>query len=83
MEIDGRQLHHQRFGDEVARITPRVSKMERMLTYFVSAFGVVDSLNNSTGNTIMEGKCASGDHYSSGLFLSYSLRGLRMFSCVK
>ncbi|KAK6758316.1 hypothetical protein RB195_015870 [Necator americanus] len=34
VKVDGRQLHHLRFGDDVVLITPSISQAERMLTEF-------------------------------------------------
>ncbi|KAK6765356.1 hypothetical protein RB195_025324 [Necator americanus] len=39
VKIDGRQLHHLRFDDDIVLITPSISQAERMLTEFDLCFG--------------------------------------------
>ncbi|VDM55006.1 unnamed protein product [Angiostrongylus costaricensis] len=41
VEIDGRQLHHLRFADDVVLITPNISQAERMLDDFGKACGKI------------------------------------------
>ncbi|KAK6735445.1 hypothetical protein RB195_018576 [Necator americanus] len=39
VKVDGRQLHHLRFADEIVLITPSISQEERMLTEFDETCG--------------------------------------------
>ncbi|KAE9416522.1 hypothetical protein Angca_002587, partial [Angiostrongylus cantonensis] len=41
VKIDGRQLHHLRFPDDVVLITPNISQAERMLADFDKACGKI------------------------------------------
>uniref|UniRef100_A0A0K0CVI5 Reverse transcriptase domain-containing protein n=1 Tax=Angiostrongylus cantonensis TaxID=6313 RepID=A0A0K0CVI5_ANGCA len=41
VKIDGRQLHHLRFADDVVLITPGVSQSKRMLADFYKACGKI------------------------------------------
>ncbi|KAE9420694.1 hypothetical protein Angca_006402, partial [Angiostrongylus cantonensis] len=41
VKIDGRQLHHLRFADDVVLITPNISQAERMLADFDKACGKI------------------------------------------
>ncbi|KAK6762900.1 hypothetical protein RB195_023560 [Necator americanus] len=41
VKIDGRQLHHLRFADDIVLITPSISQAERMLTEFDETCGCI------------------------------------------
>ena len=41
VKIDGRQLHHLRFADDIVFITPNIEQAERMLTDFANACGKI------------------------------------------
>uniref|UniRef100_A0A0K0DGZ4 Reverse transcriptase domain-containing protein n=1 Tax=Angiostrongylus cantonensis TaxID=6313 RepID=A0A0K0DGZ4_ANGCA len=41
VKIDGRQIHHLRFADDIVLITPDISKAERMLADFDKACGKI------------------------------------------
>ncbi|KAK6758449.1 hypothetical protein RB195_015957 [Necator americanus] len=41
VKVDGRQLHHLRFADDVVLITPSISQAERMLTEFDETCGCI------------------------------------------
>ncbi|VDM54457.1 unnamed protein product [Angiostrongylus costaricensis] len=46
MKIDGRQLHHVRFADDIVLVTPNITQAERMLDDFNKAYGkIVFQLN--------------------------------------
>ncbi|KAK6760678.1 hypothetical protein RB195_021946 [Necator americanus] len=42
VKVDGRQLHHLRFADDIVLITPSISQAERMLTEFDETCGCID-----------------------------------------
>ncbi|KAK6733759.1 hypothetical protein RB195_017489 [Necator americanus] len=41
VKVDGRQLHHLRFADDIVLITPSISQAERMLTEFNETCGCI------------------------------------------
>ncbi|KAK6735400.1 hypothetical protein RB195_018549 [Necator americanus] len=41
VKVDGRQLHHLRFADDIVLVTPSISQAERMLTEFDETCGCV------------------------------------------
>ncbi|VDP07618.1 unnamed protein product [Heligmosomoides polygyrus] len=41
VKVDGRQLHHLRFADDILLITPNISQAERMLADFDRVCGNV------------------------------------------
>ncbi|KAK6728837.1 hypothetical protein RB195_006102 [Necator americanus] len=41
VKVDGRQLHHLRFADDVVLVTPSISQAERMLTEFDETCGCI------------------------------------------
>ncbi|KAK6732621.1 hypothetical protein RB195_016779 [Necator americanus] len=41
VKVDGRQLHHLRFADDIVLITPSISQAERMLTEFHETCGCI------------------------------------------
>ncbi|KAK6762870.1 hypothetical protein RB195_023538 [Necator americanus] len=42
VKVDGQQLHHLRFADDIVLITPSISLAERMLTEFDETCGCID-----------------------------------------
>ncbi|VDM63653.1 unnamed protein product [Angiostrongylus costaricensis] len=48
VKIDGRQLHHLHFVDDIVLITPNISQAERMLADFDKAYGKIDLRLNLT-----------------------------------
>ncbi|KAK6761433.1 hypothetical protein RB195_022484 [Necator americanus] len=41
VKVDGRQLHHLRFADDIVLVTPSISQAERMLTKFDETCGCI------------------------------------------
>ncbi|KAK6734935.1 hypothetical protein RB195_018248 [Necator americanus] len=41
VKVDGRQLHHLRFADEIVLITPSINQAERMLIEFDETCGCI------------------------------------------
>ncbi|KAK6763494.1 hypothetical protein RB195_023989 [Necator americanus] len=41
VKVDGRQLHHLRFADDIVLVTPSISQAERMLTEFDETCGCI------------------------------------------
>ncbi|KAK6736941.1 hypothetical protein RB195_019562 [Necator americanus] len=41
VKVDGRQLHHLRFADDIVLMTPSISQAERMLTEFDETCGCI------------------------------------------
>uniref|UniRef100_A0A0K0DIY3 Reverse transcriptase domain-containing protein n=1 Tax=Angiostrongylus cantonensis TaxID=6313 RepID=A0A0K0DIY3_ANGCA len=54
VKIDGRQIHHLRFADEVVLITPDISQAERMLADFDKACGKIGLRLNHTKTMFMK-----------------------------
>uniref|UniRef100_A0A0K0DHY4 Reverse transcriptase domain-containing protein n=1 Tax=Angiostrongylus cantonensis TaxID=6313 RepID=A0A0K0DHY4_ANGCA len=53
VKIDGRQLHHLRFADDIIPITPNISQSERTLADFDKACGRIDLRLNPTTTMFM------------------------------
>ncbi|VDP21269.1 unnamed protein product [Heligmosomoides polygyrus] len=53
VKVDGRQLHHLRFADNIVLITPSISQAERMLADFVRVFRNVGLQLNLTKTMFM------------------------------
>ncbi|KAJ1366370.1 hypothetical protein KIN20_027010 [Parelaphostrongylus tenuis] len=53
VKIDGRQLNHLRFADDIVLITPNISQAERMLTDFDNACGKIGLQLNLTKTMFM------------------------------
>ena len=54
VKIDGRQLHHLRFADDIVLITSSISQAERMLADFDKACGKVGLRLNHTKTMFMK-----------------------------
>ncbi|VDM52149.1 unnamed protein product [Angiostrongylus costaricensis] len=54
VKIDGRQLHHIRFADEIVLITPNINQAERMLEDFDKACGKIALRLNLTKTMFMK-----------------------------
>ena len=54
VKIDGRQLHHLRFADDIVLITSSISQAERMLADFDNACGKVGLRLNHTKTMFMK-----------------------------
>ncbi|VDM62959.1 unnamed protein product [Angiostrongylus costaricensis] len=54
VKIDGRQLHHLRFADDIVLITPNISKAERIIDDFDKAFGKIGLQLNLTKTMFMK-----------------------------
>ncbi|VDM62976.1 unnamed protein product [Angiostrongylus costaricensis] len=53
VKIDGRQLHHLRFADDIVLVTPNISQAERMLADFDKACGKIGLRLNLTDTIFM------------------------------
>ncbi|VDM59582.1 unnamed protein product [Angiostrongylus costaricensis] len=53
VKIDGRQLHHLRFADDIVLITPNINQAERMLDHFDKACGKIGLRLNLTKTMFM------------------------------
>ncbi|VDO77003.1 unnamed protein product [Heligmosomoides polygyrus] len=77
MKVDGRQLHHLCFADDIVLITPRIRQAERMLDDFDCVCGNVGLQLNLTKTMFMKNGRVSD--------VSLSLNGANIsecFSCV-
>ncbi|VDM57557.1 unnamed protein product [Angiostrongylus costaricensis] len=54
VKIDGRQLHHLRFADDIVLITPNISQAERILDDFDKACGKIGLRLNLTKTMFMK-----------------------------
>ena len=54
VKIDGRQLHHLRFADDIVLITPNIEQAERMLADFDCACGKIGLRLNLTKTMFMK-----------------------------
>ncbi|VDM61037.1 unnamed protein product [Angiostrongylus costaricensis] len=59
VKIDGRQLHHLRFADDIVLITLKISEAKRMLVDFDKACGKSDLRLNLTKTMFMRNGLAS------------------------
>uniref|UniRef100_A0A0K0DQC2 Reverse transcriptase domain-containing protein n=1 Tax=Angiostrongylus cantonensis TaxID=6313 RepID=A0A0K0DQC2_ANGCA len=59
VKIDGGQLYHLPFGDDIILITPRIGKSERMLADFDKAYGKIGLRLNLTKTMFMKNKLVS------------------------
>ncbi|KAK6749643.1 hypothetical protein RB195_001946 [Necator americanus] len=59
LEVDGRQLHHLRFADDIVLITPSVNQAERMLTEFDGTCGCIGLQLNLQKTMFMRSGCIS------------------------
>ncbi|VDM57861.1 unnamed protein product [Angiostrongylus costaricensis] len=59
VKIDGRQLYHLRFADDIVLITPNISEEERMLDDFDKACGRIGLRLNLTKTMFMKKRLVS------------------------
>ncbi|KAE9418772.1 hypothetical protein Angca_006717, partial [Angiostrongylus cantonensis] len=73
VKIDGRQIHHLRFADDVVLITPDISQAERMLAEFDEAFGKIGLRLNLKKTMFMKNGLFS--------FAQFTLNGTNISEC--
>uniref|UniRef100_A0A0K0DGG7 Reverse transcriptase domain-containing protein n=1 Tax=Angiostrongylus cantonensis TaxID=6313 RepID=A0A0K0DGG7_ANGCA len=73
VKIDGRQIHHLRFADDIVLITPDISQAERMLADFDKACGKIGLRLNLTKTFFMKNKLV--------LFAPFTLNGTNISEC--
>ncbi|KAE9415663.1 hypothetical protein Angca_005240, partial [Angiostrongylus cantonensis] len=73
MKINGRQLHHLRFADDIVLITPDISQAERMLADFDKACGRIGIRLNLTKTMFMKNGLVS--------FALFTLNGTNVSEC--
>uniref|UniRef100_A0A0K0CU33 Reverse transcriptase domain-containing protein n=1 Tax=Angiostrongylus cantonensis TaxID=6313 RepID=A0A0K0CU33_ANGCA len=73
VKIDGRQLHHHRFADDVVLITPDISQAERMLADFDKARGKIGLRLNLKKTMFMKNGLVS--------FAPFTLNGTNICEC--
>uniref|UniRef100_A0A0K0CXA6 Reverse transcriptase domain-containing protein n=1 Tax=Angiostrongylus cantonensis TaxID=6313 RepID=A0A0K0CXA6_ANGCA len=59
VQIDGRQIHHLRFADDIVLITPSISQAERLLATFDETCGNIGLRLNLTKTVFMWNGLAS------------------------
>uniref|UniRef100_A0A0K0DDK5 Reverse transcriptase domain-containing protein n=1 Tax=Angiostrongylus cantonensis TaxID=6313 RepID=A0A0K0DDK5_ANGCA len=73
VKIDGRQLHHLRFADDIVLITPNISQAEHMLADFDEGCGKIGLLLNLTKTMFMKNGLVS--------FAPFTLNGTNIPEC--
>ncbi|VDP25157.1 unnamed protein product [Heligmosomoides polygyrus] len=73
VKIDGRELHHLRYADDIVVLTPSISQAERMLAYFDRVCGNVGLQLNLTKTMFMRNEQVSDS--------SFSLNGANISEC--
>ncbi|KAE9413042.1 hypothetical protein Angca_010135, partial [Angiostrongylus cantonensis] len=73
VKIDGRQIHHLRFADDIVIITPDISQAERMLADFDEACGKIGLLLNLKKTMFMKNGLVS--------FAPFTLNGTNISEC--
>uniref|UniRef100_A0A0K0DHE3 Reverse transcriptase domain-containing protein n=1 Tax=Angiostrongylus cantonensis TaxID=6313 RepID=A0A0K0DHE3_ANGCA len=73
VKIDGRQLHHLRFADDIVLITPDISQEERMLADFDKACGKIGLRLNLKKTMFMKNGLVS--------FAPFTLNGTNISEC--
>uniref|UniRef100_A0A0K0D749 Reverse transcriptase domain-containing protein n=1 Tax=Angiostrongylus cantonensis TaxID=6313 RepID=A0A0K0D749_ANGCA len=73
VKIDGRQIHHLRFADDVILITPDISRAECMLADFDKACGKIGLRLNLKKTMFMKNGLVS--------FALFMLNGTNVFEC--
>ncbi|KAE9412344.1 hypothetical protein Angca_010147, partial [Angiostrongylus cantonensis] len=73
VKIDGRQIHHLRFADDIVLITPDISQAERMLADFDKACGKIGLRLNLKKTMFMK--------YGLVLFAPFTLNGTNISEC--
>ncbi|KAK6762364.1 hypothetical protein RB195_023180 [Necator americanus] len=87
VKVDGRQLHHLRFADDIVLVTPSISQAERMLTEFDETCGCIGLLLNLQKTMFMRNGWVSdasftlnGTNISEGTSYVYLGRELNMMN---
>ncbi|VDP55172.1 unnamed protein product [Heligmosomoides polygyrus] len=75
VKVDGRQLHHLRFSDDIVLITPSISQAERMLAVIDRVCGNVGLQLNLTKTMFMRNGQVSD--------APFSLNGTNIFECSR
>uniref|UniRef100_A0A0K0DMK9 Reverse transcriptase domain-containing protein n=1 Tax=Angiostrongylus cantonensis TaxID=6313 RepID=A0A0K0DMK9_ANGCA len=73
VKIDGRQIHHLRFADDIVLITPDISQAERMLADFDKACGKIGLRLNLKKTMFMKNGLVS--------FAPFTLNGTNISEC--
>uniref|UniRef100_A0A0K0D9Z3 Reverse transcriptase domain-containing protein n=1 Tax=Angiostrongylus cantonensis TaxID=6313 RepID=A0A0K0D9Z3_ANGCA len=73
VKIDGRQIHHLRFADDIVLITPDISQAERMLVDFDKACGKIGLRLNLKKTIFMKDGLVS--------FAPFTLNGTNISEC--
>uniref|UniRef100_A0A0K0DNR8 Reverse transcriptase domain-containing protein n=1 Tax=Angiostrongylus cantonensis TaxID=6313 RepID=A0A0K0DNR8_ANGCA len=73
VKIDGRQIHHLRFADDIVLITPDISQAERMLADFDKACGEIGLRLNLKKTMFMKNGLVS--------FAPFTLNGTNISEC--
>uniref|UniRef100_A0A0K0DIX7 Reverse transcriptase domain-containing protein n=1 Tax=Angiostrongylus cantonensis TaxID=6313 RepID=A0A0K0DIX7_ANGCA len=73
VKIDGRQIHHLRFADDVVLMTPDISQAERMSADFDKACGKIGLLLNLNKTMFMKNGLVS--------FAPFRLNGTNISDC--
>uniref|UniRef100_A0A0K0DDU2 Reverse transcriptase domain-containing protein n=1 Tax=Angiostrongylus cantonensis TaxID=6313 RepID=A0A0K0DDU2_ANGCA len=73
VKIDGRQIHHLRFADDIVLITPDISQAERMLADFDKACGKIGLRLNLKKTMFMKNGLV--------LFATFTLNGTNISEC--
>uniref|UniRef100_A0A0K0CU27 Reverse transcriptase domain-containing protein n=1 Tax=Angiostrongylus cantonensis TaxID=6313 RepID=A0A0K0CU27_ANGCA len=73
VKIDGRQIHHLRFADDIVLITPDISQAERMLADFDKVCGKIDLGLNLKKTMFMKNGLVS--------FAPFTLSGTNISEC--
>ncbi|KAK6767035.1 hypothetical protein RB195_026540 [Necator americanus] len=74
VKVDGRQLHHLRFADDIVLITPSISQPERMLTEFDETCGCIGLQPNLQKTMFMRNGCVSD--------APFTLKGTNISECT-
>ncbi|KAK6755773.1 hypothetical protein RB195_014268 [Necator americanus] len=64
VKVDGRQLHHLRFADDIVLVTPSISQAERMLTEFDETCGCIGLQLNLQKTMFMRNGWVSDDPFT-------------------
>ncbi|VDM62748.1 unnamed protein product [Angiostrongylus costaricensis] len=73
VRIDGRQLYHLRFADDIVLITPNISQAERMLAYFDKTYEKISLRLNLTKMIFMRNGLVS--------YAPFTLNGTNISKC--
>uniref|UniRef100_A0A0K0D774 Reverse transcriptase domain-containing protein n=1 Tax=Angiostrongylus cantonensis TaxID=6313 RepID=A0A0K0D774_ANGCA len=73
VRVDGRQIHHLRFADDIVLITPDISQAERMLADFDKACGKIGLRLNLKKTMFMKNGLVS--------FAPFTLNGTNISEC--